>query len=131
MCEESGRQVGGQTDAAEGRAMDRRRDERCDESRDRRPDRHAAGVCLHVFVCACVRRCSHSFSCAAAPQRLATDRMTIRCDKLYGPAKEIFLRLKIPSKQAAPLVKKEKKGNKQRSNRSESRQRDNRKCSAC
>lgn len=53
MCEESGRQVGGQTDAAEGRAMDRRRDERCDESRDRRPDRHAAGVCLHVFVCVC------------------------------------------------------------------------------
>lgn len=97
MCEESGRQVGGQTDAAEGRAMDRRRDERCDESRERRPDRHTAGVCLHVFVCACVRRCSHSFSCAAAPQRLATDRQM-----------EIFLRLKIPSKQAAPLVKKQK-----------------------
>lgn len=42
MCEERGRQVGGQTDAAEGRAMDRRRDERCDESRERRHDRLCA-----------------------------------------------------------------------------------------
>lgn len=29
-CEESGRQVGGQTDAAGGSAVDRRRDERCE-----------------------------------------------------------------------------------------------------
>lgn len=55
MCEGSGRQLGGQTDAAEGRVMDGRRDERCDESRETLPDHHT-GVCPYVFVC--VRVCA-------------------------------------------------------------------------